>query len=163
VQDKAQTWRRRVEEALAPYLNRVPYGNLRTAFSEWAADNASTVNLAVVYEVPGGSTNQINVVLALQTGVFTYVSPETGDEQSTDDLESVVAMLERIARAVPGERRRRLREDVERWFGEGRTHGEMFVEINKLLQMDFKGGSITHHELKESINYILELGKARSA
>jgi hypothetical protein len=163
VEDKAQLWRRRVEEALAPYLNRVPYGNLRMAFTEWEADSSPTVNLAMVYEVPGGSTNQVNVVLARDSGVFTYVSPEHGEEESTEDVEAVVAMLERVAQDVPEERRRRLRQDVERWFGEGRSSREMFLEINKLLQMDFKGGSITHHELKEGINYILELGKAGSA
>jgi len=163
LEDKIQTWRRRVEEALAPFLSRVPYGNLRLAFSEWDTDGTSALNLAVVYEVPGGSTNQINVTLSCSTGVFSYLSPEDGAEHTTDDMEAVIAMLERVARRVPEERRRRLREDVERWFGEGRSHREMFLEINKLLQMDFKGGSITHHELKEGINYILELGKARTA
>jgi hypothetical protein len=161
--DKAHTWRRRVEEALTPFLNRVPYGNLRIAFSEWDVNGAPALNLAVVYEVPGGSTNQINVTLSYSSGVFSYLSLKDGTEHSTEDVEAVVAMLEQVARGVPEERRRRLREDVERWFGEGRSHREMFVEINKLLQMDFKGGSITHHELKEGINYILELGKAKSA
>jgi hypothetical protein len=161
--DKAQTWRRRVEEALAPFCNRVPYGNLRMAFSEWDLNGDPALNLAVVYEVPGGSTNQVNVVLSCRTGAFSYLSPEDGSEYTTDDMDAVIGMLERVAQSVPQERRRRLREDVERWFGEGRSNREMFLEINKLLQMDFKGGSITHHELKEGINYILELGKARSA
>jgi len=160
--DKAQTWRRHLEEALAPFLNRIPYGNLRLAFSEWDVNGVSSLNLAMVYEVPGGSTNQINVILGRDTGVFSYISPEDGAEHTTEDMEPVIAMLAGIARRVPQERRRRLREDVERWFGEGRTHHEMFLEINKLLQMDFKGGSITHHELKEGINYILELGRART-
>jgi hypothetical protein len=161
--DKAQNWRQRVEEALAPFVSRVPYGNLRVAFSDWDVNGDPALNLAMVYEVPGGSTNQINVTLSYGSGVFSYLSPDDGSEHTTGDIETVVAMLERVARGVPEERRRRLREDVERWFGEGRTHREMFLEINKLLQMDFKGGSITHHELKDGINYILELGKARSA
>jgi len=162
VDDKVQIWRHHVEEALAPFLSRVPYGNLRLAFSEWDVNGKPSLNLAMVYEVPGGSTSQVNVTLRCDSGVFSYISPETGTEQTTEDMAQVTAMLAGAARRVPEERRRRLRQDVERWFGEGRTHHEMFLEINKLLQMDFKGGSITHHELKEGITYILELGRARS-
>ena len=159
--EKIQQWKQQIEEHLAPFAHKIPYGNLRFAFTDALLGEAPATNLAMVYEVPGGSTNQINVIARHDAEEFHYLSPDDHEERITYDPEEVTGMLEQVARSVPELRRERLREEIQRWFGEGRSRQEMFVEINKLLQMDFKGGSITHHELKESINYILELGGAK--
>ena len=159
--DTLQQWKQHIEEMLAPFAHKVPYGNLRFAFSESILGDDPATNLAMVYEVPGGSTNQINVIARDDGSEFHFLSPDDHEERITTNADEVAQMLVEVARTVPELRRKRLREEIERWFGEGRSRQDMFVEINKLLQMDFKGGSITHHELKESINYILELGGAK--
>jgi hypothetical protein len=156
-----ENWQSALQEVLERYQHKVSYGNLRAEKTEWTDAGCRVSNLAIVYEVPGGSTNQINVCFGHDDGNFSYVNPVNHDEVSTRDGNEVLAMVESLIHQIPDARQQRLREDIERWFGEGRSHHEMFNEINKLLQLDFKGGSITHQELKYGINYIIELGKLR--
>ena len=44
-----------------PEERRIAYGNLRHEYSEYSRDGNTTVNIAVIYETPGGSTTQINI------------------------------------------------------------------------------------------------------
>lgn len=156
---KWETYQKRVSQLLQPHLGKIAYGNVRAEDSDWNSDNQVMHNLAVVYEIPGGSTSQINVSFTNPDGEFTYINPDNHSEHSTQDPAEVLAMMETAIKQIPEKRRQCLRQEIERWFGKGRTSGEMFTEINKLLHLDFKGGTITHQELKDSINYIIELGK----
>lgn len=157
-----QAWEQRLEALLADYKHRVAYGNLRAQRSEWSG-GARVVNYALVYELPGGSTSQINVAYDEDDAAFRFVDADSAEERSCADPEAVLEMVQRSIRRIPERRLERLRQDIERWFGEGKSSHDMFLEINKLLQTDFKGGSLTHQELKAGINYILQLGKGTIA
>lgn len=153
-----EEWLRAVEALLRPYRHRVGYGNLRYQATEWNSGGEKTTNLAVVYELPGGSTNQINVSYNHATSRFSFLGLDADAEQVSADPQQAMTMLEQAIREIPQRRLQRLYEDIERWFGEGKTSHEMFQEINSLLQTDFKGGSLTHQELKAGINHVLKLG-----
>lgn len=159
--DPVTQWRRRVAELLAGYEHKVSYGNLRANYSEWGADGGALTNLAVVYELPGGSTNQINQTFRQADGVFCYLDAD-GVECFSGDPEPALQLLEQAIARIPERRRQSLQETIERWFGEGKTKQEIFQEINSLLQTDFKGGSLTHTELKAGINYVLQLARSRN-
>ena len=51
-----------LRELIAPYAGKVEYGNLRSQASDWdTGEGPRITNVAIVYETPGGSTDQINV------------------------------------------------------------------------------------------------------
>ena len=156
-----QTWEQRLEELLADHRYRIGYGNLRSQRSEWTGSGV-VVNFALVYELPGGSSSQINVEYHTDDDSFRFLDMDTTAERACHDPEEALAMVRESISRIPGRRLQRLREDIQRWFGEGKSSHDMFLEINKLLQTDFKGGSLTHQELKAGIAYILELGKQQN-
>ena len=151
-------WLRSIEALLQPYRHRIAYGNLRWQTTEWESGAERTTNLAVVYELPGGSTNQINVSYNHVGSRFSFLGLDADSEQVSENPQEATRMLEEAIREIPERRLARLYEDIERWFGEGKTSHEMFQEINSLMQTDFKGGSLTHQELKAGINHVLKLG-----
>ena len=153
-----EQWEQRFQALFDDYKYRVVYGNLRASRSEWNGDGG-TVNFALVYELPGGSSSQINIEYHRADGSFRFVDVDTAEERSCCDPHAALQALHESIKRIPERRLRRLREDIDRWFGQGKSSHDMFLEINKLLQTDFKGGSLTHQELKAGIGYILELGK----
>ena len=152
-----QTWEHGLERLLADYRYRVGYGNLRARRSQWDGDEV--INFALVYELPGGSTSQVNIEYHSGEDCFRFLDPKTTEERCCREPEAVLSMVRDTIGRIPARRLQRLREDIHRWFGQGKSSHDMFLEINKLLQTDFKGGSLTHQELKAGVNYILDLGK----
>jgi len=157
-----QAWEHGLERLLADYKYRVGYGNLRAQRSQWDRDG-EVINFALVYELPGGSTSQVNIEYHSGEDCFRFLAPESTEEQCSREAEAVLSMVRDTIARIPARRMQRLREDINRWFGQGKSSHDMFLEINKLLQTDFKGGSLTHQELKAGVNYILELGKQNRA
>jgi hypothetical protein len=155
-------WEQRLEALLADFRYRIAYGNLRAQRSEWAGAEP-VVNFALVYELPGGSSSQINIAYHPADNTLRVLSADTGEEQVCRDVDSALSLVRETIERIPERRLRRLRDDIERWFGEGKTSHEIFLEINRLLQTDFKGGTLTHPELKAGIAYVLELGKKQTA
>jgi hypothetical protein len=148
----AHPWAAAIHEALAPYLHEIPYGNLRVDLSPWQADEL----LAIVYEVPGGSTNQITITHRKASQTFIYLSLDAQQEQATESLDEVLEMLAQAVARIPELRRQRLREEIDRWKAAGMSRPELFQQLNQLLHMhDLRGGSITEEELKGGIAYIL--------
>ena len=143
-----------LQNSLEPYLGRIAYGNLRKEVSEWSSDGTHSTNLALGYESPGGSTDQINVAFDHKGGLF-HITNEHGDEVTPDPEVVANAVMLRVE-AIPAKRAATLRRCVNEWLGEGRSRGQMFVEANRLLQSGFRGGSITHEELKDVIRYIVD-------
>jgi len=162
VADLFTKWQLRVEEALSDYAHKVTYGNLRCTWSQWQTGGHPVTNLAVVYELPGGSTNQINQSFRHDDGSICYLDGD-GVECLTRDLTIPLRLLEQAIAEIPARREQSLQETIRRWFGEGKTKQEIFKEINQLLQTDFKGGSLTHTELKTGINYVLQLAREAEA
>ena len=157
-----QEWEQRFDDLLADYRHRIGYGNLRAQRTEW--NNCSPIiNFALVYELPGGSSSQINVEYHTADQSFRYLDADTAEECATCDPQAVLEMLRTSISRIPARREQSLRQDIDRWFGEGKSSHEMFLEINKLLQTDFKGGSLTSQELKAGIHYVMQIGKAQTS
>lgn len=157
-----EEWERRLEALLADYRYRLAYGNLRSQRSEWPGGER-VVNFALVYELPGGSSSQINIEYHAADNTLRLLDVDTAAEHVCRNVPSALGLLRESIDRIPDRRLRRLREDIARWFGEGKSSHEIFLEINKLLQTDFKGGALTHPELKAGIGYVLELGKKQTA
>ncbi|MBC7327567.1 hypothetical protein H5T87_05585 [bacterium] len=146
-----------VKEKFSPFQGLVTYGNLRWESHNWGEGEDSAYILSLVYETPGGSTNQFSVYYRPATDTFEALGQEQEEDLRTSSVSEVLAWLEDKVRKIPQIRIAKLKSNIDQWFASGRTRMEMLQEMNKLLQTDFKGGSITHTELREGIQYILSL------
>ncbi|HEX2951582.1 MAG TPA: hypothetical protein VHV83_18750 [Armatimonadota bacterium] len=148
---------------MAPHEHQVPYGNLRSEFSEWDEESGKVSNLAIVYEVPGGSTNQINVTYLHSSNTFLYLGLDAQEERNTSDLNDVLRMVEAAIERIPAIRKESLLKDIDRWAGQGMGQRDLFQKMNKLLQIeDLVGGTITMHEMKFGIAHILAKYKPKA-
>ncbi|MFA0746185.1 MAG: hypothetical protein EORIYHIE_000054 [Candidatus Fervidibacter sp.] len=151
----AEEVQKQLVATLAPYMGKVSFGNLRFQTSEWTEGDRHYVNIAIVYETPGSSTNQLNITIDESEGILTFVDGEA--ERRTGDVNEAIRFVEEAVRSIPERRLERLRETVRRWASQGRSRAEVLAELNRLLRADLIGGTITHHELKATIQYCLQL------
>lgn len=152
----ATDWKVAIEEMIAPYLHQIPYGNLRSEFKTWEEINGPVSNLAIVYEMPGGSTNQINISYFAAQEMFTYLSLDAHEEKCTTSREEVLRMVKDAVARIPAIRRKRLTDDIDRWAGQGLTQSDLFQQLNKMLQIeDLRGGVLTIAEMRVGIAYIM--------
>lgn len=156
----AEEVQRRLVTILSPYMGKVSFGNLRFQISNWTEGDRQYANIAIVYETPGSSTNQLNVMVDETNGIITFVHEE--QEQYTNSTDEVLQFVEEAVRSIPERRMERLRRNVRRWVIQGRSRPEVLADLNRMLRADLLGGSITHHELKASIQYCLQLFSAPS-
>ncbi|MFP3903805.1 MAG: hypothetical protein ACLFWB_06130 [Armatimonadota bacterium] len=140
-----------------PEERRIGYGNLRHEYSEWEKDDAKSVNIAVIYETPGGSTTQINVTYDKEKGTFTYLDRDLENQVTTGDYEEVLGAIKEEVQKIPGKRADQLINQINSWIEMGKGRHEIFSELNKLLQTEFLGGRITTTELKEGIQHVVEM------
>lgn len=149
-------WVAGVRQTLEPYLHRVRYGNLRFEHSRWESEHGALENLAIVYEVPGGSTNQLNISYDSQTRNYSFLPLGSHEEFHTETLDEVLRLVEEGVARIPDIRHQSLTGDIDRWASQGLSSGELFQHINALLKVeDLVGGAITMQEMKASIAYIL--------
>ena len=162
--DLSADWTHAVQDIIAPHLHQISYGNLRSEFTRWDEENGSVANLAIVYEVPGGSTNQINITFFEPVGMFNYLALDSHAEQCTSSIEEILRMVEDAVQRIPAIRHQRLLEDIDRWAAMGLSQRDLFQKMNQLLQIeDLRGGTITMHEMKHGIAHILAKYRAASA
>jgi hypothetical protein len=160
-------FRRRLDAFLGtfghPPERRRAYGNLRHEYSEWDTDAEHTTNVAVIYETPGGSTTQVGVTYDHRTGDYSYLNGDLSEPIVTRNPDQPLHMIADEVRSIPDRRLQRLRRQIEGWYGEGKCQREMFAEMNKLLQSNFLGGSITQRELKLGIMHAIDLRRSGEA
>lgn len=72
----AEEVQKQLVATLAPYMGKVSFGNLRFQTSEWTEGEHHYVNIAIVYETPGSSTNQLNITIDETEGVLTFIDGE---------------------------------------------------------------------------------------
>lgn len=145
-----------INEIINRHRHQVSYGNIRAELSHWDTDGGSD-NLAIVYEVPGGSTNQINITYHSQVQKYCYIGNDTTNECTTSSIDEVTSMVRQLVEDIPAIRHRRLLEDIDRWAQQGLQQRDLFQQITKLLQIeDLRGGTITMPEMKAGIAYILQ-------
>lgn len=154
--EKHANWTDRVHAIMAPHLHQVSYGNLRSEYTSWDEEDGTVANLAIVYEVPGGSTNQINVTHFDGRSMFVYLALDSHEERCTPSLDEVLAMVEEAVTRIPAIRHQRLLDDIDRWAASGMGQRDLFQKMNQLLQIeDLRGGTITMVEMKQGIAHIL--------
>jgi hypothetical protein len=161
--DLLQEFMKRLNVLLAPYRGKVEWGNVREKISHWQEGEHEMTNVAVTYESPGGSTNQINVSFDHQRQIFRALNEQTGEEEDVAEVDVVVERVTAHVLSIPDKRKQRLNSDMERWLNEGATQGMILGKLNQLLKMqDLKGGSITLAELQEATRYLTQLVREKS-
>lgn len=154
---------RRIRECISSYAGRVEYGNLRSHISRFdCAQRGSVTNIALVYETPGGSTDQINVEYYHQDDRFGLVDAHHG-EITTDSIEEVIKHMQPRIVGIPDKRLETLHAEIKRHIDSGANTAGLFGHLNRILQSEFKGGSITHIEFKEAMTFAVQYMKTRGS
>ncbi|NCO32367.1 MAG: hypothetical protein AUJ92_15720 [Armatimonadetes bacterium CG2_30_59_28] len=141
---------------MAPMEGKVAFGNLRKQVSEWEDDKGKSTNIAIIYETPGGSTNQINIAFHHFPPAYHLLNDVTGREEAIPKSDSVLNRIRDYVATIPERRCLRLRGDIDAWCQAGKSQAEVFASLNKLLSCDFKGACITTEELQEATRYAIE-------
>ncbi|MBI3912510.1 MAG: hypothetical protein HY320_16435 [Armatimonadetes bacterium] len=151
----------RLQEFIAPYAGRVEYGNLRCRVSDWEnPDHGLVTNVALVYETPGGSTDQINLSFHHAAGTFTILDDDL-TEICTDCVDTVLSKVMPRIREIPAKRRRHLEEEVRRQLDNGVSRKALVAHLTRVLQSEFKGGTITHLELRDAMTFAVRYANQR--
>jgi hypothetical protein len=159
-----QQWLDRVIASLQhPQERRIGFGNVRHEYSEWGQNEGRVTNVAIIYEIPGGSTCQVNVAYHHEDASFIYFDPQTGERTSTKDVEQVRQMIEAELQAIPTRRHESLLEQVDRWLADGLSRSDVFGQLNKLLQTEFLGGRITNKELAAAVQHVVRRVRQQAA
>jgi hypothetical protein len=153
----------RIQHCIAPFAGRVEYGNLRIRISEWDCDEGEPVtNIALVYETPGGSTDQINVSYYHDAHDFGVIDEHQG-ELRTPSTDAVMEQIQPRISGIPQKRIVSLHEEIRRQIDGGTNTTGLVVHINRMMQGSLLGGTITHVELREAMTYAMQYMKARTA
>jgi hypothetical protein len=154
---------RRIQECIAPYAGRIEYGNLRSRVDNWDCGSSDPItNVALVYETPGGSTDQINVSYNHRTCLFTLIDAEEGERTTASVDEVLIAITPRIV-AIPEKRRETLYGEIKRQIDNGSSHAGLCGHLNRMMRSDFVGGTITLIEMKDAMTFAVHYMKDRNA
>jgi hypothetical protein len=139
-----------------PEERRIGFGNIRHEYCDWCRDGQNDTNIAIIYEVPGGSTTQINVTYNHETEEFTYLDENLEHQVTTRDPDQVFEFIESHMRTIPSKRLLQIEKTVADWISQGKGRSEIFAEFNKLLQTEFLGGRVNNNELKHGIQHLVK-------
>lgn len=146
----------RIQETISPYAGRVDYGNLRSRIDNWdCGDGSAITNVALVYETPGGSTDQINVSFYHETATFSLID-HTEDELHTESVELVLKCIHPRIYGIPEKRRESLHAEIRRLVDSGHSKHGLFGHLTRIMQSEFKGGTITNLELRDAMCYAMK-------
>ncbi len=145
----------RLQQFLSPFARRVDYGNLRSRVDTWDDPSGKSItNVALVYETPGGSTDQINISYFHAERHFVLLAdPE--DEVTTTETERVIELISPRVEGIPQKRRETLYAEIRRLVDGGITRAGLLGHLNRIMQSEFKGGTITHIELKDAMTFAI--------
>jgi hypothetical protein len=152
----------RLRELMAPYRGKVEYGDLREQIDTWeSSDGTKTSNVAIVYETPGGSTDQINVSFHHATSQFSLIADEaeTVGEYLTGSIPDVLEQICPRIVGIPEKRREHLRTEIRRKLEAGESPMSLVGHLNRLLTSEFKGGRVTHLELRDAMTFAVKYSK----
>jgi hypothetical protein len=152
----------RLREMMTPFRGRVEYGDLREQIDTWeSSDGTKTSNVAIVYETPGGSTDQINVSFHHDTGKFSLIAdePEVAGEYLTESIEDALEQIRPRMVGIPEKRREHLRAEIRRKLEAGESPMSLVGHLNRLLTSEFRGGRVTHLELRDAMTFAVKYSK----
>ena len=148
-----------LQELIKPYAGKVEYGNLRSQISEWDdGDEGAITNIALVYETPGGSTDQINISFCHRRVRFVLIEDSVG-EYETSSVSEVIDRIRPRVQNIPEKRQETPKSEIRRPLEGGSSPTGMFPQINRIMQSEFKGGTITHLELRDAMMYAVEYAR----
>jgi hypothetical protein len=151
-----------LRELIAPYAGKVEYGNLRFQTSDWDTGGGPCItNIAIVYETPGGSTDQINVSYDDRRGCFTLLDESLG-EIETESVDTVIDNVRARIAGIPEKRLEHLRGEVRRQIDAGMSRMALVGHLNRLLTSEFRGGTMTHLELRDAMTFAVSYSKGQS-
>lgn len=160
---RLQALRARIRETVTGYAGRVEYGNLRSHVSEFNCGSGEPVtNIALVYETPGGSTDQINIEFNHVSELFAVIDAREGEIRTESVDEVMDRVIPRIV-GIPEKRLETLHGEIRRHIDEGANTAGLFGHLNRILQSEFKGGGITHIELRDAMTFAVQYMKSRGA
>jgi len=152
----------RIQESIAQYAGRIEYGNLRSRIDKWDCGGGEpTTNIAIVYETPGGSTDQINITFYHDCGSCGLVDEQQG-EFNTTDLDSVISTILSRVCSIPEKRRETLLAEIRRQIDSGSNHAGLFGHLNRMMRSDFVGGTITHIEMRDAMTFAVQYMKGKA-
>ncbi len=145
---------------IAPYAGKVEYGNLRFHMSDWhTGDDSCITNIALVYETPGGSTDQINISLDHCRACFSVLD-DTGAEYETSSPHEVLSLMQPRIEGIPEKRRAHLRDEIKRQLDTGMPPAGVVGHLNRLMNSELRGGTITHLEMRDAMTFAVQYAKA---
>jgi hypothetical protein len=154
-----QTFTAGLRGLIAPVAGKVEYGNLRFQTSDWDTGGGPCItNIAIVYETPGGSTDQINVSLDHGAGRFNVLD-DNGQEYETGSPEEVLALIAPRIRGIPQKRLAHLRDEIKRQMDTGTPPAGVVGHLNRLMNSELRGGTITHLEMRDAMTFAIQYAK----
>src|SRR5438105_2377989 len=118
---------------ISPYAGKVEYGNLRSQSSDWDTGAGPRItNIAIVYETPGGSTDQINVSFDHGTARFSVLD-DAGAEYETTAPAEVLACIRPRVLGIPEKRLGHLRDEIKRQMDSGAHTAGVVGHLNRLM------------------------------
>jgi hypothetical protein len=144
---------------ISPYAGKVEYGNLRSQSSDWDTGAGPRItNIAIVYETPGGSTDQINVSFDHSSARFSVLDDEGKEFETGSPDEALTCIAPRI-RGIPEKRLSHLREEIRRQMDTGIPPAGVVGHLNRLMNSELRGGTITHLEMRDAMTFAVRYAK----
>src|SRR5438105_326578 len=144
---------------ISPYAGKVEYGNLRSQSSDWDTGAGPRItNIAIVYETPGGSTDQINVSFDHGPARFSVLD-DAGAECQTTSPEEVLAHIRPRIVGIPEKRLRHLHDEIRRQMDTGTPPAGVVGHLNRLMNSELRGGTITHLEMRDAMTFAVQYAK----
>lgn len=149
----------RLREMISPYAGKVEYGNLRSQASDWdTGEGPRLTNVAIVYETPGGSTDQINVSFDHGSSRFTVLDDDGAEYETGAPVEVIACIRPRIL-GIPQKRLSHLRDEIKRQMDSGAPTAGVVGHLNRLMNSELRGGTITHLEMRDAMTFAVQYAK----
>ena len=161
--DHVHTLCSRIQECIAPYAGRVEYGNLRSRVDDWdCGDGEPITNVALVYETPGGSTDQINITYYHHSSTFALVDEAREGEVTTLCVDTVLESIQPRISGIPLKRRQSLFDEIQRQLDSGTNTAGIVGHLNRMMNSEFRGGTITLPEFKDAMTFAVRYMNGKS-
>ena len=148
-----------LRELISPYAGKVEYGNLRSQASDWdMGEGPRITNVAIVYETPGGSTDQINVSFDHGAARFCVLDDE-GTEFDTGAPPEVLSCIRPRILGIPAKRLGHLRDEIKRQMDSGIPPAGVVGHLNRLMNSELRGGTITHLEMRDAMTFAVQYAR----
>ena len=148
-----------LRELIAPYAGKVEYGNLRSQASDWdTGEGPRITNVAIVYETPGGSTDQINVSFDHGVSRFSVLDDEGAEYETAEPAEVLTCIRPRVL-GIPEKRLGHLRDEIKRQMDSGIPPAGVVGHLNRLMNSELRGGTITHLEMRDAMTFAVQYAR----